>query len=305
MLMQPSMRTPAYAADTIVVRSGGDIATGVVQKLWRAGFRVAVLETAAPLAIRRNVSLSSAVFEEVCTVEDMTAELAPDARACRKIWGSDRIPVLVDPHMACLALLRPAVLVDAIIAKRNTGMRPALAPVTIALGPGFSAPEDADCVVETMRGHSLGRLITRGLAQPNTGIPGSLGGKSAERVIYAPAAGLVRHVRRIGDRVEKEDVLFTVGDVPVRSPLTGTLRGLVEDGIVARQGLKCADVDPRPAEEVDFHSISDKARSVGGGVLEACFMIARKKSVLLRPAVTAYGGGKLVPIPDKRCLLRA
>ncbi len=272
-----------YAEDLVVVRSGGDIATGVIQKLWRAGFRVAVLETASPLTIRRAVAVSSAVREGFCKVEDMAAALASDPFACGEIWQKGRIPVLVDPGMASLEALRPAVLVDAIIAKRNTGMRPDLAPVTIALGPGFSAPQDVDCVVETMRGHYLGRLITRGSALPNTGEPGAIGGKSLERVLRAPVSGAVAHVRRLGDGVERGEVLFTVGGVPVRSKLSGTLRGLIAEGLLVPEGLKCADVDPRPADQVDCHTISDKARAVGGAVLEACFMTAAKKGVRLRP----------------------
>lgn len=275
------------APDTIVVRSGGDIATGVIQKLWRAGFRVAVLETPSPLTIRRGVALSTAVRRRRFSVEGMTAVLVPDAFACAQTWDREEIPVLVDPGLESLAVLRPAALVDAIIAKRNTGMHPGLAPLTIALGPGFSAPEDVDCVVETMRGHDLGRLITRGSALPNTGIPGSVGGKSAERVVHASVSGLVRHVRRLGDRVEKDEVIFLIGDTPVRSRLSGTLRGLIEEGVPARKGLKCADVDPRPAAEVDCFTISDKARAVGGAVLEACFLLAAEKGLALRPERTS------------------
>lgn len=272
-----------FARDTIVVRSGGDIATGVIQKLWRSGFKVAVLETEAPLTIRRNVALSSAVRHQSHSVEDMTAALAPDAGACEQIWSSGRIPVLIDPCLESLAALRPAALVDAIIAKRNTGMRRGLAPITIALGPGFNAPEDADCVVETMRGHDLGRLITRGSALPNTGVPGLVGGKSAERVVHAPASGLINHVRKLGDTVKQGEIIFYVGGMAVLSPLSGTLRGLIEEGTLVRKGLKCADVDPRPAHEVNSASISDKARAIGGAVLEACLMLAAQKGIALLP----------------------
>lgn len=268
-----------FASDIVVVRSGGDIATGVIQKLWRAGFRVVVLETAQPLTIRRSVALSSAVRHKSFTVEDMTAVLAQNVGACGRIWQNDRIPVLVDPKMLSLEALRPAVLVDAIIAKRNLGLRPGLAPITIALGPGFSAPDDADCVVETMRGHCMGRVITEGAALPNTGNPGELGGKTSERVVYSPAEGVVAHVRRLGDVVEEGETLFTVDGVPAKSRLRGLLRGLIEEGSVVRQGLKCADVDPRPACDVDWTSISDKARALGGAVLEACFMLARQKGL--------------------------
>lgn len=293
-----------FERNTVVVRSGGDIATGVVQKLWRSGFRVAVLEVPLPLTIRRSVALSGAVRGQSCTVEDMTAVLAPDADACPDIWDSGRIPVLADPAMNCLESLRPVALVDAIIAKRNTGMRPDLAPITIGLGPGFSAPEDVDCVVETMRGHDLGRLITAGSAMPNTGIPGTLGGKSSERVVYSPRDGVVRHARRLGDTVREGEVLFYVDGEAVRSRLGGTLRGLIDEGSVVRQGLKCADVDPRPACEVDCHSISDKARAVGGAVLEACFMLAAQKGITLRPGRAARARLGLSPVESAAGLLR-
>ena len=289
-----------YSGDIIAVRSGGDIATGVIQKLWRAGFRVAVLETAEPLTIRRSVALSTAVRAKIHTVEDMTAVLATDMASCEAAWSSGCIPVLVDPAMHSLDVLRPIALVDAIIAKRNTGMHPGLAPITVALGPGFSAPEDVNCVVETMRGHNLGRLILRGMALPNTGVPGELGGKSAERVLHAPVAGMIRHVRSLGDRVEKDEILFTINDTPVRSRLTGTLRGLIEDGSMVRKGLKCADVDPRPADQVDWLTVSDKARALGGAVLEACFMLAARKGLPLLPGVAAWASAReIVPGPRR------
>lgn len=273
-----------HAVDTVVIRSGGDIATGVVQKFSRAGFRVAVLELAAPFTIRRTAALSSAVRQGLWTVEDITAQLAASTRQCRSIWGEGRIPVLVDPEMKSLETLRPAILVDAIIAKRNTGVHPGLAPITIALGPGFKAPDDVDCVIETMRGHNLGRLVTCGEAMPNTGVPGDLGGKSRERVVYAPADGIVKHARRLGDRVEKGEVLFTVGGLPVKSHISGMLRGLIAEETVARKGLKCADVDPRRDGQTDCTGISDKARALGGAALEAGLMLAIRKRIALRLA---------------------
>lgn len=276
---------PDFAKDCIVVRSGGDIATGVIQKLWRVGFRVAVLESAAPTTIRRSVALSSAVHDGSWRVEDMHAELAQDFAACKTAWSRGVIPVLVDPGMESLGSIRPVALVDAIIAKKNTGMHPALAPLTIALGPGFSAPEDVNCVIETERGHYLGQLITKGSALPNTALPGTVGGKSAERVVRAPVEGIVRHVRKLGDVVQENEIIFSINECPVPSPLSGVLRGLIAEGIYAHKGLKCADVDPRPAQEVDCQSISDKARAIGGAVLEACFMLARQKGLAFGPQI--------------------
>ena len=268
-----------------VVRGGGDIATGVVQKLWRGGFLPLVLETMRPTAIRRTVSLSTAVDTGEYTVEDMRAVLVPDAAACAGVWKSGGIPVLVDPTCALAPATRPLVLVDAIMAKRNLGTRAGMAPVVVALGPGFTAPADADAVIETMRGHDLGRLIFDGAPLPDTGVPGLLGGKTAERVVHAPCAGTVCHTAKIGDRVKTGDIIFTLDGVPVPSQLDGTLRGLIAEGLPVSKGMKCADVDPRPADEVDVGTISDKARCIGGAVLEACLLLGRRKGILqLTPA---------------------
>lgn len=270
----------------VVVRGGGDIATGVIQKLHRAGFKVLVLETAFPLTIRRTVALSSAVFEGKYSVEDMTAVLITSAEECAAQWERGRIPVLVDPFAACLEYIKPFALVDAVIAKRNLGTYRSMAPVTVALGPGFSAPHDVHYVIETMRGHNLGRVITKGSALPNTGVPGLIGGKSTERIIRAPADGCIRHIRSLGDEVEQGEPIFSIDAAIVAATLTGTLRGLIAEGLIVRKGLKCADIDPRPAAEIDCYSISDKARAVGGAVLEACLMKSREKGIF--PPVLDY-----------------
>lgn len=261
----------------VVVRGGGDLATGVIQKLYRSGFRVLILETDTPLAIRRTVALGNAVFTGHQQVEDMEAIHVQTIAECEQAWKQQKIPLLVDPEGKAIAELQPKVVVDAILAKRNLGTTAKMAPIVIALGPGFSAPEEADAVVETMRGHTLGKLIFSGKALPNTGVPGMLGGKSAERVIHAPAAGQIKHYKKIGDIVKKGERLFQIEDFPVYSPLDGTLRGLISEEVAATVGLKCADVDPRPAEEVDCFSISDKARALGGAVLEAIFYLSRLK----------------------------
>lgn len=264
----------------VAVRGGGDIATGVVQKLWRAGFLVVVLEAARPTAIRRTVSLSTAVTCGEYAVEDMRAVLVPDVEACAPVWESGGIPLLVDETGERALEWKPQFLVDAIMAKRNLGTHADMAPVVVALGPGFSAPRDADVVIETMRGHDLGRLIFAGAPLPDTGVPGFLGGKSAERVVHAPREGVVRHMAQIGDRVKVGDPLFALDELPVPSPLNGTLRGLIGEGLCIRRGMKCADVDPRPETEVDVKTISDKARCLGGAVLEACLMLGRQKGIL-------------------------
>ena len=258
----------------IVVRGGGDLATGVVQKFVRAGFPVAILETAAPTAIRRSVALCEAVYEGTAQVEGIRCRKVAGPDECAACWQVGIVPLLVDPAGAAIAALRPAAVIDAILAKRNLGTHRGMADITIALGPGFSAGQDVSVVIETMRGHSLGRLIFEGSALPDTGIPGDIGGKSAQRVLLAPAAGVVKHAKRLGDVAEEGAVLFTVSGEEVRAPFTGLLRGLIHEGIEVSKGMKVADIDPRT--DVDWHTISDKARCLGGSALEAYFLLRKR-----------------------------
>lgn len=270
----------ALSEIVVAVRGGGDLATGVIQKLYHAGFKVIILETDKPLAIRRTVSLCNAVFQQEQQVEDMKAVLIYSLSECFSCWKKNNLPIFIDPEAKCLAILKPLIVVDAILAKRNLGTAKTMAPITIALGPGFTATEDVDAVIETMRGHYLGRLYFEGSAIPNTGVPGEIGGKSAERVIHSPISGQIRHVQQIGSVVKKGTLLFYIADQPVYSPLDGVLRGLISDQIECAKGLKCADVDPRSVGEVDILTISDKARALGGAVLEAIFQIGIKKNLL-------------------------
>lgn len=247
----------------ILVRGAGDIATGCILRLHRCGYRVAALETERPMAIRRTVALSEAVYEGEASVEGVRArrvERLPEEPA-------DFVPVLVDPGAEILRQLRPAALVDAILAKKNLGTRLDMAPAVVALGPGFEAGRDVQAVVETMRGHDLGRVIWQGTALPNTGVPGVIGGQSAKRVIHAPCAGRVHILRDIGSLVTEGEVIAEIDGVPVRSRLTGLVRGMIREGFPVPEGLKMADVDPRT--DVDWTTVSDKARAVAGGVLEA------------------------------------
>jgi len=258
----------------IVVRGGGDLATGVVQKFFRAGFPVVVLETSAPAAIRRSVALCEAVYDGFTQVEDVACRKVHGPDELESCWREGTVPLLVDPDGESIQTIRPAAVIDAILAKRNLGTHRGMAGITIALGPGFCAGQDVDVVIETMRGHDLGRLIFNGYATPNTGIPGDIGGKSAMRVIHAPAGGAVIHKKQIGDVVESGETLFTVGETEARAPFTGLLRGLIREGTIVPKGMKAADIDPRI--DVDWRTISDKARCLGGAALEAYFYQQRK-----------------------------
>jgi xanthine dehydrogenase accessory factor len=256
----------------VVVRGAGDLATGCIIRLVRAGFRVVALEVPQPSAIRRTVSFAEAVYDGTACVEGVRAlrcATLPEA------WTpGDPVPILLDPEARCLDALRPAALVDAILAKRNLGTTRDMAPVVVALGPGFEAGRDAHAVVETNRGHDLGRVLLTGSAEPNTGIPGLIGGHGEARVLHAPAAGKVEPLCAIGDRVAAGDPVLTIGGVVVVSALDGIVRGLIRPGFEAWAGLKVADVDPRGAREHCF-TVSDKARALGGGVLEAILMLGQ------------------------------
>ena len=270
--------------DLIVVRGAGDLATGTIHRLKKAGFRRLVLEAEHPAAIRRQVALSEAVYAGSARVEDVEAvrmdvDLAEKKnrkelleQEMERIWKKDGVPVLVDPAGLSIAALRPAVVVDAILAKKNLGTTKEMAPLVIALGPGFTAGEDVDVVIETKRGHNLGRVIRSGSAVPNTGIPGIIGGYGKERVMHAQAEGILRNAASIGDIVEARAVIAEIetenGTVPVEASLSGLLRGLIRDGYPVTKGFKIADIDPRKEELQNCFTISDKARCIAGSVLE-------------------------------------
>ena len=259
--------------DLIVVRGGGDLATGTIHRLWSAGLRVLVLEAEHPAAIRRQVSLCEAVYEGETTVEGLRAVRVESLEAAEAVWAENAVPVLVDPKGSCLEQARSAVLIDAIIAKKNLGTTREMAPLTIALGPGFVAGRDVDVVVETKRGHKLGRIIREGAAAPNSGVPGIIGGYGAERVIHAPEAGIFRNRHAIADLVTAGETIAVIempdgNTVPVTTQIDGILRGLLRDGYPVTRGFKVADVDPRRSELENCFLISDKARCIAGSVLE-------------------------------------
>ena len=332
--------------ELVIVRGGGDLATGIIYRLYRAGFRVLILEAAAPTAIRREAAFCEAVRLGSMTVEGVTArrmdiDFAQMKNGCVKAgadvteaavgqsktganvteaavgqsktgvdaaetavsqlkthddmvesafrqldecWNKDEIPLIVDEQAYAAHVLRPSILVDAIIAKKNIGTDRSMAPLVVALGPGFKAGKrddrdaDVDVVIETMRGHDLGRLIYEGSAAPNTGIPGLIAGEDVRRVVHAPAAGIIRNLSAIGDIVEEGQVIARIvpgrteqrpDGILVRASLSGVLRGIIQDGFCVWKGMKIADIDPRREQQKNCRTISDKARALGGSVLEA------------------------------------
>lgn len=305
----------------IICRGAGDLATGIIHRLHRAGHRVIALETDYPAAIRRQVSFCEAVYDGSAAVEGVTARLVPalndakndteiateadaetdaetyswlndtpaahtasekwDRSAIEAVLEAGEVPLLIDPEGESIALLKPDVVVDAIIAKKNLGTTIDMAPLVIGVGPGFMAGHDVHLVIESMRGHNLARIITDGMAQPNTGVPGNIAGFTSERVIHAPAAGYIHDVRKIGDIVQKGDEIARIYPdkgsydnalseyVPVNATITGIIRGLIREGYYFKKGFKIADIDPRESELTNCFTISDKARSIAGSVLEA------------------------------------
>ena len=332
----------------VLVRGAGDLATGIIQALHRAGFSLVATEVPEPSAIRRSVALCEAVYDGRTEVEDCEAQLCSSVgealelldgnaqmqsqtapaindmngdrhvdesehkakpkkpalavssgafqqalKADKQEQGQERkhkqqeqdakgstfsppIPLLIEPSLNCHSELKPVAIVDAIIAKKNTGLQRRMAPITIALGPGFSAGEDCDIVVETMRGHNLGRLIFSGMARPNSGIPGLIAGHDADRVIHSPATGSIHNLAQIGDLVEAGQILADIEGVPVKATIHGVLRGLIRDGFAVSEGLKIADIDPRYTEQMNCFTISDKARALGNATLQALLILMHK-----------------------------
>lgn len=264
----------------VVVRGAGDLATGSICRLHEAGFPVVALEVPWPTVIRRTVAFANALIDEGAMVEGLHAVRCDGVLDIAKALACGQIPVCEDPHATLAAKLGPAVVVDAILAKRNLGTTRDMADVVVALGPGFVAGKDCDAVVETQRGHNLGRVIYRGSAAPDTGRPGNIGGYTAERVIHAPAAGTVKVVRDIGSSVTKGECIAFVDDTKVTATIDGTLRGMITPGTEVPKGMKMADIDPRDVHDHCF-SISDKARAVGGGTLEAVMHLLQRDQLRL------------------------
>ncbi len=252
----------------VLIRGAGELASAVAHRLYLCHFKVAMTEIPRPLAVRRKVCFSEAVYEGHQEVEGVKALLVKEPAQVEEMWQRGIIPILVDPELRSLSFIKPRVLVDAIMAKRNLGTSKDMAELVIGLGPGFEASKDVHVVIETNRGHNLGRVIVEGTAEPDTGIPGDIGGYREERVLRAPRDGLFEPLKEIGDMVEEGEPVAYVGGEPVRSRIKGVIRGLLREGMFVQKGMKLGDVDPRGIRDYCF-TISDKARAVAGGVLEA------------------------------------
>ena len=279
--------------ELIIIRGGGDLASGVIQKFHRAGFDVLVLEIEKPNFIRRKVCYGAAIYEGEVMLEGSISKYAGNILEndlfsnIESILNDKMIPVIVDSQLEILDIIKNRysseykviAVIDSIIAKKNLGMKQELAPITVALGPGFFAGKDVDIVIETMRGHDLGRLIFQGEALPNTGVPGLVGGEAELRVVHSPCEGILTIVKDIGDLVNQGDVIAKIGTEEVKATITGLIRGMITNGLYIKKGLKIADIDPRKAEYKNCFTISDKARTLGGSTLEAVLYMRNIKNV--------------------------
>lgn len=260
----------------VMIQGGGDLATAVAYKLFRAGFPVIITELEKPMMVRRMVSFANCVYEGEWTVEGVTAVLAHDLKEVERIMQEGKIPLVIDPKGHIREAIKPTVIVDAILAKKNCGTKLHYAPIVVGLGPGFTAGEDVHAVIETSRGHDLGRIIFQGSAKPNTGVPGNIAGFTTERVFRAPCEGTVKNYVEIGMEVETGQLLCAVDERKVTAKISGVVRGLIHDGLRVRENEKLGDIDPRGKKE-NCYTISDKGRNIAGGVLEAVLYLLQSK----------------------------
>ena len=266
--------------DVVIIKSGGDIATGVIQKLYRVGFRVLALEAEKPTSIRRTVCFSEAIYEGKKTVEGITAIHVKNIKEIYDAWEKDFVPVIVDPIGLYVEKIKPLAVVDAILAKKNTGLKREMASITIGIGPGFVAGKDCNVAIESNRGHNMGKLIFEGAAESNTGIPGNIGGYTSDRLLKSPDDGIITVKHDIGDFVKAGEVIAQVNNIDINAKIGGILRGLIRDGTFVTKGFKVGDVDPRVEQLNNFFTISDKAMAIGGAVLEAIMIENRKNKSL-------------------------
>ena len=276
----------------VMIKGAGDIASGIALRLWRAGIGVVMTDLPKPSSIRRTVCFSEAVYHGETKVEEVRARRAEDTADALRLLEENILPVIADPKAESAKVLCPDVIVDAILAKENLGTAITDAPGVVGVGPGFTAGVDCHAVVETMRGHTLGRVIWSGSAVPNTGVPGSIGGYTIERVMHSPCGGTFHALRQIGDTVEAGETVATIGGEPLYAKITGTLRGILPEGFeVPREHFKSADVDPR-CQLFHCFTASDKALAVGGGVLEAVLMLTSAVGTARKPEKRGEDYGK-------------
>jgi len=263
----------------VALKGAGDLATGVIHRLSRAGFAVMATELPQPTVLRRTVAFAEAVALGDMTVEGITACRASSPGEIQAALVRGLVPLVIDPKGTMLRQMQPRVLVEATLSKYNSGITMDDAPLVIELGPGYEAGKDVHAVIETNRGHNLGRVYLQGRAEPNTGVPGTIGGYGIERILRAPCAGTLYGLRQIGDQVQEGEAVAVVnaddGSMPITAAISGILRGLVRDGLPVSSGMKVGDIDPRAIREHCF-TISDKSRAVGGGVLEAIMYLLRQ-----------------------------
>lgn len=252
----------------VLIRGGGDLASGVAIRLHRSGFQVLITELEEPLVIRRTVSFAEAIPERMILVEDVVGERIENVSGAKEVWNAGRIPVLVDPKLSCLNSIIPEVVVDARMLKKPPTRGKEIASLVIGLGPGFIAGDNCHAVIETNRGHYLGRVIWEGEAEPNTGVPGEVMGYTEERVLRAPEEGILHTLLKIGEWLEGGKIIAEVGEIPITAPFDGLLRGLLRDGTHVSEGMKIGDIDPRQDPNL-YTKVSEKSLAIGGGVLEA------------------------------------
>jgi xanthine dehydrogenase accessory factor len=253
---------------SVIIKGGGDVASGVAYNLYKAKIKVLILEKNNPLAVRRKVSFAQAVIDGKTTVEGVTAVFADNYKKVEQILSDNNIPVIIDTLSSAINFFKPNVVIDATIAKKNLGLTKEIAPIVMALGPGFKAGKDADIVIETNRGENLGKIIRKGFASKNTGIPANVMGYTKARVLRAPKSGIIKNILDIGDYVKKGDIICYVDNAEVKAPFNGVIRGLIMNNRQVFIGLKIGDVNPG-SDKQTCYTISDKAHIIGKAALKA------------------------------------
>ncbi|MCK8827283.1 selenium-dependent molybdenum cofactor biosynthesis protein YqeB [Natroniella acetigena] len=263
----------------VLVRGAGDLASGVIHALYQSGFKVVATEIETPLVVRRTVSFAEAIYQGELTVEGVRASKVDNFAKIEKILADAKVPVIVDPEAKVIDFWKPQIVVDAIMAKKNLGTRINDAEIVIGLGPGFTAKEDVDAVIETNRGHDLGRIIKEGQAQIDTGVPGQIAGYSKERVLKSSVSGIFTSDKKIGEQISSGEVFGYIGNTAIKAEVDGVIRGLIKSGIDIKVGTKLGDIDPRGIEEYCY-TISDKARTIAGSVITAILSLSKDKNNL-------------------------